>query len=228
MKKIVIIPSGGKGLRLGNEIPKQYAKVNNKELIAYTIDVFEQCDKIDEIVIAAQKDYFDLLNEIIKKYSFRKVLKIVEGGKERQDSVYNALSSLSASNRDLILVHDAARPLLPQKVLLSALQSAENFDNVVVGIKAKDTLIKGSDSVLSYVDRSEIFYAQTPQIFRYGILKSAMEKAIRKSFLGTDESMLVHKASYKVKLVEGSVFNFKVTTKDDLDLFTSLVNNKLY
>lgn len=228
MKKIVIIPSGGKGLRLGTDIPKQYVKVNNKELIAYTIDVFEQCDEIDEIVVAAQKDYFDLLNEIIKKYSFRKVLKIVEGGKERQDSVYNALSSLSASNRDLILVHDAARPLLPQKVLLSALQSAENFDNVVVGIKAKDTLIKGSDSVLSYVDRSEIFYAQTPQIFRYGILKSAMEKAIRKSFLGTDESMLVHKASYKVKLVEGSVFNFKVTTKDDLDLFTSLVNNKLY
>lgn len=228
MKKIVIIPSGGKGLRLGTDIPKQYVKVNNKELIAYTIDVFEQCNEIDEIVIAAQKDYFNLLNEIIKKYSFRKVLKIVEGGKERQDSVYNALSSLSASNRDLILVHDAARPLLPQKVLLSALQSAENFDNVVVGIKAKDTLIKGSDSVLSYVDRSEIFYAQTPQIFRYGILKSAMEKAIRKSFLGTDESMLVHKASYKVKLVEGSVFNFKVTTKDDLDLFTSLVNNKLY
>lgn len=228
MKKIVIIPSGGKGLRLGTDIPKQYVKVNNKELIAYTIDVFEQCNEIDEIVIAAQKDYFNLLNEIIKKYSFRKVLKIVEGGKERQDSVYNALSSLSASNRDLILVHDAARPLLPQKVLLSALQSAENFDNVVVGIKAKDTLIKGSDSVLSYVDRSEIFYTQTPQIFRYGILKSAMEKAIRKSFLGTDESMLVHKASYKVKLVEGSVFNFKVTTKDDLDLFTSLVNNKLY
>ncbi|MBZ0181652.1 MAG: 2-C-methyl-D-erythritol 4-phosphate cytidylyltransferase [Melioribacteraceae bacterium] len=228
MKKIVIIPSGGKGLRLGTDIPKQYVKVNNKELIAYTIDVFEQCDEIDEIVIAAQKDYFDLLNKIIKKYSFKKVLKIVEGGKERQDSVYNALSSLSASNRDLILVHDAARPLLPQKVLLSALQSAENFDNVVVGIKAKDTLIKGSDSVLSYVDRSEIFYAQTPQIFRYGILKSAMEKAIRKSFIGTDESMLVHKASYKVKLVEGSVFNFKVTTKDDLDLFTSLVNNKLY
>ena len=228
MKKIVIIPSGGKGLRLGTDIPKQYVKVNNKELIAYTIDVFEQCDEIDEIVIAAQKDYFDLLNKIIKKYSFQKVIKIVEGGKERQDSVYNALSSLSASNRDLILVHDAARPLLPQKVLLSALQSAENFDKVVVGIKAKDTLIKGSDSVLSYVDRSEVFYAQTPQIFRYGILKSAMEKAIRKSFLGTDESMLVHKASYKVKLVEGSVFNFKVTTKDDLDLFTSLVNNKLY
>lgn len=228
MKKIVIIPSGGKGLRLGTVIPKQYVKVNNKELIAYTIDVFEQCDEIDEIVVAAQKDYFDLLNEIIKKYSFRKVLKIVEGGKERQDSVYNALSSLSANNRDLILVHDAARPLLPQDVLLNALQSAENFDNVVVGIKAKDTLIKGSDSVLSYVDRSEIFYAQTPQIFRYGILKSAMEKAIKKGFLGTDESMLVHKASYKVKIVEGSVFNFKVTTKDDLDLFRSLVNNKLY
>ena len=224
MKKIVIIPSGGKGLRLGTEVPKQYVKVHDRELISYTIEIFEKCELIDEIVISAQKDYFDLLKKVIRDNNFNKVVKIVEGGKERQDSVYNALSSLSAEDNDLIIVHDAARPLLSQNVLINSIQIAEKFDNVVVAIKAKDTLLKGDKFVSGYLDRSEIYYAQTPQIFRFSILKNAMEIAKNSNFIGTDESMLVHKSSQKVMIVEGSFFNFKVTTKDDLDLFSSLVN----
>lgn len=225
MKKIVIIPSGGKGLRLGHEVPKQYIKIFGKELIAYTIDIFEKCSEIDSIVISAQKEFFDLLKNIIIENKFKKVIKIIEGGKERQDSVYNALSSLSANNEDLILVHDAARPLLPQKTLLNALQIAKEFDNVVVALKAKDTLLKGDNFVSDYLDRSDIYYAQTPQIFRFSVLKKSMEEAKSKNFVGTDESMLVHKSSHNVMIAEGSLFNFKVTTKEDLDMFTSLVNN---
>lgn len=224
MKKIVIIPSGGKGLRLGTEVPKQYVKVHDRELISYTIEIFEKCELIDEIVISAQKDYFDLLKKVIRDNNFNKVVKIVEGGKERQDSVYNALSSLSAEDNDLIIVHDAARPLLSQNVLINSIQIAEKFDNVVVAIKAKDTLLKGDKFVSGYLNRSEIYYAQTPQIFRFSILKNAMEIAKNSNFIGTDESMLVHKSLQKVMIVEGSFFNFKVTTKDDLDLFSSLVN----
>ena len=176
MKKIVILPSGGKGLRLGTEVPKQYVKVHDRELISYTIEMFEKCELIDEIVISAQKDYFDLLKKVIRDNNFNKVVKIVEGGKERQDSVYNALSSLSAEDNDLIIVHDAARPLLSQNVLINSIQIAEKFDNVVVAIKAKDTLLKGDEFVSGYLDRSEIYYAQTPQIFRFSILKNAMER----------------------------------------------------
>ena len=219
MKIFAIIPSGGTGKRINTTLPKQYVQFNGKELIAYTLDVFQKCEMIDEIVIPAQKDFFKLLDEIKEHYSFTKLSKIVQGGEERQNSVFNALKSLNASDEDLIVVHDAARPLLPQNVLINAIETAKKFGSAVVAIKAKDTLIKGNDFVLSFVDRDEFYYAQTPQIFSYKILSEAFMKASEDKFLGTDESMLVHRIGHKIKLVEGSSFNFKITNQDDIKLF---------
>jgi 2-C-methyl-D-erythritol 4-phosphate cytidylyltransferase len=219
VKIFAIIPSGGAGKRADTVLPKQYIRFNGKELIAYTLDVFQKCEMIDEIVIPAQRDYFKLLNDIKGQYSFTKLSKIVEGGGERQDSVFNALKSLKASDEDLIVVHDAVRPLLPQNVLINAIETAKQFGSAVVATKAKDTLIKGNDFVLSFVDREEFYYAQTPQIFSYKILYEAFKKAEEDKFLGTDESMLVHRMGYEIKLVEGSSFNFKITNQDDIKLF---------
>ncbi|MCX6168790.1 MAG: 2-C-methyl-D-erythritol 4-phosphate cytidylyltransferase [Ignavibacteriales bacterium] len=219
MKIFTIIPSGGTGKRAETVLPKQYTRFNGKELIAYTLDVFQNCEMIDEIVISAQKDYFKLLNDIKEQYSFTKLSKIVEGGEERQNSVFNALKSLNASDEDLIIVHDAVRPLLPKNVLINAIETAKKFGSAVVATKAKDTLIKGNHFVLSFVDRKEFYYAQTPQIFSCKILSEAFMKASDDKFLGTDESMLVHRLGYKIKLVEGSSFNFKITNHDDIKLF---------
>jgi 2-C-methyl-D-erythritol 4-phosphate cytidylyltransferase len=219
MKVYVIIPSGGVGKRVNNSIPKQYLKFNNKEIIAYTIEVFQQSNMIDEILISAQKDYFNALEEIKHKYSFMKLTRIVEGGEERQHSVFNALKSLQADNDDIVVVHDAVRPLLSQEILTRSIETAKNCGAAVVAIQAKDTLIKGRDSVISYVDRQEFYYAQTPQVFGYEILHDAMQKAEKENFIGTDESMLVHRAGYKVKIVEGSPLNFKITHQDDIKLF---------
>src|SRR5690606_1908456 len=125
-----IIPAGGKGVRSGNKIPKQYIKINNKELIVYTLEVFQKNKLVDEIIIPAEKNYHKKLERVVKKYKLTKVKLIVEGGRERQDSVYNALLSLpSPSPDDLIAVHDAARPLLPQKVLTSAIEYANKNGN---------------------------------------------------------------------------------------------------
>lgn len=227
MKTFVILPSGGEGKRFGGSLPKQYIKVFGKEILAHTVSVFENCGLIDEIVIAANENYFELINKLVKENNFRKPVKIVKGGKERQDSVFNALSSLPCSADDLIVVHDAVRPLLPQSVLEASLKSAKTFDNVVVAIKARDTLIEFDNfenlSVENYVDREKIFYAQTPQIFRFSILMDAMKKAQTEGFLGTDESMLVKRAGYEVKIVNGSSLNFKITTNEDLLLFDTLV-----
>lgn len=227
MKNYAIIPSGGKGLRSGEPFPKQYKIFCGKELIAYTIAVFQNCEEIDEIIIAAKEDFFPLLNEIKSKYKFDKIKKLIPGGSERQHSVFNALKSIAAGDDDLVAVHDAVRPLLSQSVLKNALNSAKIFDNVVTGIRAKDTLIKGNDSVEEYIDRQEIFYAQTPQIFRYRILLDAMQKAEKENYIGTDESMLVKRASYNVKIVEGSSLNFKITTPDDLRLFELICENNI-
>lgn len=225
MKTFAIIPAGGKGTRINSNLPKQYLTFHNKELIAYTIEVFQSNNSIDEIIIAAQKDFFNLLYTIKEKYQFTKISKIIEGGSERQFSVFNAIKSIKADDDDIVLVHDAVRPLLPQNILEKSIQTAVEFGSSVVAIKAKDTLIKGNNFIEEYVDRNEIYYVQTPQVFKYKIFLSAMKKAEEDNFLGTDESMVVRHAGYSIKIVEGSSLNFKITTEDDIKLFELILHN---
>jgi len=223
MKTIALIPAGGRGSRSGHSVPKQYLQAAGKELIVYTLEVFQKNDLIDEIIVSAEPDYFSLLNDLKKKYSISKLSQIVEGGKERQDSVYNALKSLNADDDDLIAVHDAARPLLQGSVLTNAIKIAKEKGNALVCIKARDTLLKGDSIVREYVDRNEMFYVQTPQIFKYKDLMKAMKKAYEKNFIGTDESMLVKEIGIDVNIVEGSALNFKVTTLEDFEMFEKFV-----
>jgi len=224
MKTIAVIPAGGKGIRSGTAAPKQYLKFNDKELIVYTLDIFQKNEMIDEIIISAEGNYINHLNDLKGKYNLSKISNVVEGGNTRQNSVYNALKSLTdVSADDLIAVHDAARPLLPQNVLTDAVETANQKGNALVCIKAKDTLVKGNEVVESYLDRDEVYYVQTPQIFPYSILMKAMKNAYENNFIGTDESMLVRQMGEKVNIVEGSVYNFKITTTDDIKLFEKLV-----
>jgi len=224
MNTIAVIPAGGKGIRSGTAAPKQYLKFNDKELIVYTLEIFQQNEMIDEIIISAEGNYIDLLNDLKEKYNLSKILKVVEGGNTRQDSVYNALNSITnVSEDDLVAVHDAARPLLPQNVLSNAIEVAKHKGNALVCIKAKDTLIRGNEVVESYLDRDEVYYVQTPQIFPYSVLMKAMKNAYENNFIGTDESMLVRQIGEKINIVEGSVYNFKITTADDIEMFEMLV-----
>lgn len=222
MKVYAVIPAGGKGKRGGTETPKQYIRFHGKELIVYTLEVFQKCNLIDEIIIAAEPSYFSLLNKIKKDYNLTKITQIVGGGEERQDSVNNVLKSLKADDNDLIAVHDAARPLLPENILTKAINTAKEKRNALVCLKARDTLLKGDRIVKEYIDRTEIYYVQTPQIFKYKDLKKAMKKAYEKNFIGTDESMLIKEIGIDINIVEGSMLNFKVTTATDIEMFEKL------
>ena len=222
MTTIAIIPAGGKGLRSGSATPKQYLKVHGREVIVYTLQTFQKNKLIDRIIISAEPDYINHLIKLVKKYKLNKVDLIVEGGITRQDSVYNAVLSSGANAKDLLVVHDAARALLPEAVLSNAILTAKKKGNALVCIKAKDTLIKGKSAVTEYLNRDEFYYVQTPQIFKYRDLQSALGKAHSEQFFGTDESMLVKRTGKKVNIVEGSVFNFKITTKEDVELFKKL------
>ena len=223
MKVIAIIPAGGKGIRSGLTTPKQYLKFNGKELIVYTLEVFQKNKLIDELIVAVSPFYFSLLQNLKKKYKLSKLTNIVEGGKERQNSVFNALNSLNANKNDLIVVHDAARPLLPQNVLTEAINTAKIKGNALVCLKVKDTLINGNKTVRNYLDRNEIYNVQTPQIFRYFDLMNAMNLAFKSKFYGTDESILVKRLGKKIHIVEGSPLNFKITTKEDLQILPKLL-----
>ena len=222
MKTFAIIPAGGKGKRGGTETPKQYLKFQGKELIVYTLEVFQKNDLVDEIIIAAETPYFSILNKIKKDYNLTKISQVIEGGEERQDSVYNALKSIKSNDDDLIAVHDAARPLLPDNILIKAINTAKEKGSALVCLKARDTLLKGDKIVKEYIDRSEIYYVQTPQIFKYGDLMNAMKKAYEKNFIGTDESMLIKELGIDINIVEGSMLNFKVTTATDIEMFEKL------
>ena len=222
MKTFAIIPAGGKGKRGETETPKQYLSFHGKELIVYTLEVFQKNNLIDEIIISAEPAYFSLLNEIKKKFNLTKLSQIVEGGEERQDSVYNALKAIRAENKDLIAVHDAARPLLPENILTNAINTAKEKGNALVCLKARDTLLKGDQIVKEYVNRSEMYYVQTPQIFKYKDLMSAIKKAYKKNFIGTDESMLIKELGIDINIVKGSMLNFKVTTITDIEMFEKL------
>jgi len=226
MTTFAIIPSGGIGKRIDSSLPKQYIKIRGKELIAYTLEIFQKSELIDKIIVAAQSEYFPLLDVIKEKYHISKLDKTIEGGKERQDSVFNALISANANDDDLIVVHDAARPLLSQSILTNAINQAKTFDNVIVAIKTNDTLVSGNQFVQGYIDRNSTYLVQTPQISKYKILLDAMKLAKNIKYFGTDESMLLYKASNRIKIVEGSPNNFKITSKADLDLFTNICDIK--
>jgi len=220
-----IIPAGGKGKRGGTQTPKQYLRFQGKELIVYTLEIFQKNKLVDEIIISAEPPYFTLLNKIAKDYNLNKISNIVEGGEERQNSVYSALKSLEANDDDLIVVHDAARPMLSDAILTKAISVAKEKGNALVCLKARDTLLKGDQIVREYVDRTQIYYVQTPQIFRYKDLKKAMKKANEKNFIGTDESMLVKESGIEINIVEGSMLNFKVTTATDIEMFEKLIKH---
>ena len=222
MKTFVIIPAGGKGKRGGTATPKQYIRFHGKELIVYTLEVFQRNNLVDEIIISAEQPYFTLLNKIAKDYNLTKISQLVEGGEERQDSVYNALKAIKADGVDLVAVHDAARPMLSDPILTKAINTAKEKGNALVCLKARDTLLKGDQFVREYVDRSEIYYVQTPQIFRYKDLKKAMKIAYEKNFIGTDESILIKELGIDINIVEGSMLNFKVTTMTDIEMFEKL------
>jgi len=247
VRVFAIIPAGGKGKRGGTATPKQYLRFHGKELIAYTLEVFQKNNLVDEIIIAAEPPYFSLLNKIIKDYNLTKISQIVESGEERQDSVYNALKAIKAegasgyglalrqdessndyarlNDDDLIAVHDAARPMLSDSVLTKAINTAKEKGNALVCLKARDTLLKGDEFVKEYVDRSEMYYVQTPQIFKYKDLKKAMKKAYEKNIIGTDESMLIKELGIDINIVEGSPLNFKVTTATDIEMFEKLTRH---
>lgn len=228
MRCAAIIPAGGTGSRSGYSLPKQFLKIHGKELIIYTLEIFERSSLVHSVTVAVHPDYNRLMKRLAEKYKLKKLNNIVDGGSERQDSVFNALSSLSLHNNDLIAVHDAARPLLPIKTLNNAINLANKNGNALVCIKASDTLIKTKKSNLEYLDRDSIFYVQTPQIFRYDDLFKAMKLAYNKKFKGTDESSIMNFAGHKINLAEGSLLNFKVTTPEDILLFKKLaaINSK--
>ena len=212
----VIIPSAGFGKRMKNKVPKQFLHLNRIPILVHTIKKFETCKFVDEIIIVTQKKIISKVEKLISKYCLKKVSHIVIGGKERQDSVKNALYFLKKNPPDVVLIHDAVRPFTSQNLLKKIFKEIENNNGVVPVISFKDTIAKiDSKGKIETHNRDEFKIVQTPQAFKFKILLKAFENAYQNNFIGTDESSLVLKFGYKIKIMEGEETNFKITTQND-------------
>lgn len=214
----VIIVAAGKGKRMNTSINKQFIEINNRPILSYTIDRFDKCKKVNEIIVVISQECINYFkNEIIDKYKFKNNIKVVIGGKERQDSVYNGLNEVSL-NTNIVLIHDGVRPFISQESIENVIEAAYKNDACVLGVKVKDTIKISDDNdfVISTPKRDSMWAIQTPQAFKYDLIMEAYKNAIKDKFLATDDSMLVERLGYKVKIELGSYDNIKITTREDL------------
>ncbi len=218
-KNYALIVAGGKGKRVGRDISKQFICINNKPIIWYTIKAFESCEHIDGIVVVISKDDMDYFNEnVLEVYDFKKILAVVEGGAERQDSVYNGL--LMMKDCDIVLIHDGARPFVSEKIINEGIEYAKSYGAAACGVMPKDTIkVKDSDDFSKEtLQRDTLFAVQTPQCFEYNSIKKAHEFIRKENLMVTDDTMVIEKLGKRVYLYEGSYTNIKVTTPEDIEV----------
>jgi 2-C-methyl-D-erythritol 4-phosphate cytidylyltransferase len=227
---IALILAAGSGTRMGNtNKPKQFLSIYNKPLIVHTIEAFEMHDDIDMILIVTNDTYIDDVKIWCKQYDLTKVQYIVAGGSSRQESVYNGLKKLEKigiNDEDIILIHDAARPLISQTIITENIEACKKYQAVDTVIPSSDTIIRSVDkeTICEIQKRSEQYQGQTPQSFTFKVINDAHEyaKSINNTET-TDDCRLVLNMGKDVHLVNGSKLNFKITTFDDLMMLKALL-----
>lgn len=224
----VIIAAAGMSNRMGSKINKQFIWIEGKPILAHTIEKFEKCRYIDEIIIVSKEEEIEYCRkEIVKKYKFKKVSNIIRGGKERQDSVYNGILALNEKT-DIVLTHDGARPFIEIENIEDGIKGVLEFGACVIGVPVTDTIkVVGEDNtVKNKPDRSTIWAAQTPQCFLKDILIEGYEKSIKDRYFATDDSSIVENAGNKVKMIMGNYKNIKITTPEDIIIAESLFKDR--
>ena len=210
---------------MDDKVRKQYLLLDGRPLINHTITVFDECNMIDEIFLVVLEEDFAFCNEnILNSQNFQKKLSLVPGGAERQDSVYNGLLAIDIKDDGIVVIHDGVRPFIRSEQLTECITCANDYDACIFGIPAYDTLKKVNSSgfIENTIERNTIWLAQTPQAFKYNLIRRAHENAIHAGIKGTDDAMLVEQLGIKVKVIRGSRYNVKITTKEDLLLATAM------
>jgi len=213
-----ILLVAGNSIRYNKKINKNFEKINKKALFLYPLEVFLKNKSISELIIVCKKEEQDKIIKLIPKDSR---IKITTGGKERKDSVYNALK---ITTNDIVIIHDGARPLLKNSYINNCLKEIENYDGCTIGVQTKDTIkiVNKKNIVIETTKRVDTYQIQTPQCFNKELLKELHEKNRYDDI--TDDCMLLERNGYTVKVIEGDYTNIKVTTKEDLDIAKLFLN----
>ena len=230
-KTAAIILAGGSGKRMGMSVKKQYILLDGREVLAHTLDVFERCNSINEIIIVVSSDEIEKVNrEIIDNYKYSKNIKVVAGGEKRQDSVYEGLKVIS-NEIEYVAIHDGARPFIEANLIEKTIDMVKEKEAVVLGVPVKDTIKEvetneGINIVSNTPDRSKLWAIQTPQVFKKQLILSAYEYIKKENMVVTDDSMVAEAYGIKVYIVQGDYKNIKITTKEDLVMGQAIINMK--
>lgn len=220
-KCTAIVLAAGQGSRMGTKVQKQYLEIQGKPVLYYSLEAFETSEIINEVILvvgAGQEEYCK--QEIVEKYQFHKVSKIIPGGKERYESVYLGLAALQENGVDYVFIHDGARPFVDEEMLSRAYNAVKDCKACVVGMPSKDTIkvVDTNNVVVETPDRKYLWQVQTPQVFDYALIKDAYFELMKRDEIRvTDDAMVLELIKgMPVKLVEGSYENIKITTPEDL------------
>ena len=226
---IAIILSGGVGSRMKSDIPKQYIEIDNRPIISYCLETFFKTNEIDAVVVVIAKKWQSYVENTTRMLRFVKPIWYAPSGETRQYSIFNGLKESEkhgVKDNDVVIIHDAARPLVSQELIQSCLSGCEDYDGVLPVIPVKDTIYQSSDGV--HIDcllkRSELFAGQAPEAFRFGKYLKIHQDMPREELLKINGSTeIAYKGKMSVKLISGDEMNFKITTPEDLSNFKSII-----
>ncbi len=219
-----IIVAAGSGTRFGAEKPKQFLEILGKPLIIYTLERFESCPAIDEILLVLPAVEIENFQKTVEKYNLKKLVKTVAGGKSRAESVFNGLNSIDSKQTEIVAVHDGARPFASIEEITRTIEKAKETGAACLVADVTDTIKEVRDGkIVGTIDRKQLRRALTPQAFRFDILQRAFAQSDL-SETATDECFLVEKLGYEISFVEGSAKNIKITAPEDFTLAEILLH----
>jgi 2-C-methyl-D-erythritol 4-phosphate cytidylyltransferase len=223
MQVFVILPAAGLGTRMAGPQPKQFLALDGVPILVHSLRAFAAAPRVTSIYVAVRKQEMERAEAQVAEYGFAGRVRVVEGGERRQESVANALHALSAEADDIVLVHDAVRPLIDAATIERIIDAVAEYGAAIVGMPAVDTIKQVERTahgalITATIPREFVVQAQTPQGFRYSLLERAFAEATADGFVGTDEASLLERAGIPVAVVPGSQVNLKITQAGDLDL----------
>jgi 2-C-methyl-D-erythritol 4-phosphate cytidylyltransferase len=223
MQVFVILPAAGLGTRMAGPQPKQFLALDGVPILIHSLRAFAAVPRVTSIYVAVRKQETERVASQISEFGFAGRVHVVEGGEKRQESVANALGALPAQPDDIVLVHDAVRPLVDVATIERTIDAVAETGAAIVGMPAVDTIKQVERTahgalITATIPREFVVQAQTPQGFRFGLLQRAFAEATADGFVGTDEASLLERAGIPVAVVHGSQVNLKITQAGDLEL----------
>ena len=223
MQVFAILPAAGLGTRMAGPQPKQFLTLDGVPILIHSLRAFAAVKRVTAIYVAVRGTEMQRVQAQIEEYGFSERVHVVEGGDKRQESVAHALAALPAQPDDIVLVHDAVRPLIDAATIERTIDAVAEHGAAIVGLPAVDTIKQVERTahgalITATIPREHVVLAQTPQGFLFGLLQSAFAEAAGDGFVGTDEASLVERAGHPVAVVHGSAANLKITQPGDLEL----------